>query len=280
MASRTRRAIWDGKVPVVFNLAQNEITSMDSPLPYMMLIPRMTFLPLVSKGVREHFFAYACEREDELWFDCNGMPVKWEIPMGVLYDLLNDKKPTPLHLTVHFLGFPTTQLLRCPNSFTVRSVFTNTLKEACYLQFGNPAVANSLNQNEHEELWQSVQNADQRLYEDVMERIDTSAQAKKTFRYPIRVLMNGFNQQYDHDMRFICRPVNHLQAPQEQTMLSALNLIIPGVVCDVATDQRKPGVQVFVQGVQPSLDTQVEWLWKLFHHPDRFMYISIVRSSS
>lgn len=129
----------------MFDLAHNEITGMEAPssqfvttsrlqllcslFAAQMLLPRMSYLPLVTAAVRTHFLPFAPAREDEMWFECDGVPLKWHLPIGVLFDLLGGRDRAPLPLVVHFQGFPTKSLMRCKNQFVVRSHYFSSFKE-------------------------------------------------------------------------------------------------------------------------------------------------------
>ncbi len=77
---------------------------------WQMLLPRMAYLPLATQAVREHFLPSAAALEDEMWFDYDGVPLKWctslpcsrarrrmssshhasrNVPIGVLHDVLS-----------------------------------------------------------------------------------------------------------------------------------------------------------------------------------------------
>ncbi len=38
--------------------------------------------------------------EDTPWFEAEGLPLWWQVPLGVLYDLLTDGETRPWRLTV------------------------------------------------------------------------------------------------------------------------------------------------------------------------------------
>ena len=38
--------------------------------------------------------------EEEPWFEANALPLRWQVPIGVLYDLLTDGEDRPWSLTV------------------------------------------------------------------------------------------------------------------------------------------------------------------------------------
>lgn len=57
-------------------------------------------------------------KDGDIWFDCNGTPLKWHFPVGVLFELTaKDKDNLPWMLTIHFSKFPDGMLIRCPNKY-------------------------------------------------------------------------------------------------------------------------------------------------------------------
>jgi autophagy-related protein 5 len=128
----------------------------------------MSYFPLVLSEVRTHFRDMTPAMEDELWLEYEGIPLKWNIPIGVLFDLLcpsadadnsNGGSPNmvlPWRLVVHFQSFPLKKLLRCKTLFTVRQHYLNTWKEACYLRFASSKIAMQCLQNDHQRLWDAL----------------------------------------------------------------------------------------------------------------------------
>ena len=45
------REIWEGRLPVSFSLATEEVTTPIAPDPFYMMVPRLTFFPLVTEKV-------------------------------------------------------------------------------------------------------------------------------------------------------------------------------------------------------------------------------------
>lgn len=41
------REIWDGKLPICFQLAQEEIMEIQQPDPFYVMVPRLSYFPLV-----------------------------------------------------------------------------------------------------------------------------------------------------------------------------------------------------------------------------------------
>lgn len=78
------RLVWDGKIPVCFIVdPEIEIVGMQNPDPIFLMVSRLTYLPLVTDKVTKHFHRYiANEHHEEVWFKCNGRPLKWNYPVG------------------------------------------------------------------------------------------------------------------------------------------------------------------------------------------------------
>jgi autophagy-related protein 5 len=100
------------------------------------MLPRNSYFPLIAPQIKSHFSASTTtvinNQETEMWLDYKGTPIKRHYPIGVLFDFFFANSQTsglPWQLTVHFQGFPADQLLHCYNENTIKSYFTNTLKE-------------------------------------------------------------------------------------------------------------------------------------------------------
>lgn len=46
------REIWDGKLPVKFTLNDEEVNDLQTPEPYYLMVPRLSYFPLVWDKVR------------------------------------------------------------------------------------------------------------------------------------------------------------------------------------------------------------------------------------
>ena len=113
-----QRDVWQGQVPCVFSLAPEEITTMSAepPRSHYMLLPRHSYLPSAAAMVVAHFkaFAPAFARDHEAWFEVDGgQPLKWHLPIGVLFDLHGRPRAPalPWPIVLHFQHFPRAELL-------------------------------------------------------------------------------------------------------------------------------------------------------------------------
>ena len=77
--------------------------------------------------VRKHFApsVSANLQENPMWFEANGAPLRWHLPVGVLFDLASAQDSgaaasaatgactTPWNVTVHFDKYPDKEILKC-----------------------------------------------------------------------------------------------------------------------------------------------------------------------
>jgi len=301
-----RRAAWDGGIPIVFTLHQNDLTTFDPPLPYYIVAPRGSYLPLVTASVREHFMLSAPVLIDEMWFDYKGIPLKWHHPVGVLFDMLhaNSFAPElPWPLTVHFHEFPEQDLLRCPNEETIKNHFMNTLKEANYIKFGDNAKVNKLSLPESTALWDGLRSYEHDTFWHTNKLLVADASSLK--HVPVRLC-------YPQMPSFLQDLVNPKdEKGNERTLASVLSQFLPDVFpppsatstttspappqspsistpppvvgsppsspASIALPVKPSGpVKVMVQGIFPAHEATIVWLYENLSHPDNFLYIVIL----
>jgi len=286
MDEKTQKLIWGGQVPVIFNLAEREITSMTPPLGLCMLLPRMSYLSLYTKDIRTHFSASAPPMEDELWFDYNDVPLRWTIPVGTLVDILlqSSKAELPINITVHFQSFPEKKLLRCKNQFTVRSHFLNAFKEALYLKYESSKLVQGLSQSELNQLWENLTSNKYDDFCGIRNKILKKAEneTKDKIKYlPVRLFASGFGSD---ETRFDCKCIQQPVSPEssdgkKHTLESLLKTIVPGLAFDLETGKQNE-VEILIQGINPPLDTPLMWLCDNLCFADQFLYITLVSRSS
>lgn len=148
--------VWEGAIPLQIHLHQSEITTLPPPPPLLILGPRLGYLPLLVPLIKPHFSSTLPPGVETVWFDYKGLPLKWYIPTGVLFDLLCAEPERPWNLTVHFRGYPGEILTPCEGEDSVKWSFINSLKEAAYIINGNCKNVMNMSQADQFELWQSV----------------------------------------------------------------------------------------------------------------------------
>jgi hypothetical protein len=165
-------AVWDGAVPICLSLEPHEVATARAPPSLFLLAPRQAFLPLLSAACATHFADALPPGVDAVWFSANGVPLKWQIPTGVLYDLLGGGE-LPWRLNVHFRGYPDSTLLPCTGPEAVRGQLLNALKarccgdttprrcadaraqESCFLSCGSASAIMTLPASATADVWQA-----------------------------------------------------------------------------------------------------------------------------
>ncbi|XP_077018645.1 autophagy protein 5 isoform X1 [Tamandua tetradactyla] len=151
------RDVWFGRIPACFTLYQDEITKREAE-PYYLLLPRVSYLTLVTDKVKKHF-QKVMRQEDisEIWFEYEGTPLKWHYPIGLLFDLLASSSALPWNITVHFKSFPEKDLLHCPSKDVIEAHFMSCMKEADALKHKSQVI-NEMQKKDHKQLWMGLQN--------------------------------------------------------------------------------------------------------------------------
>ena len=288
-------AAWQGGIAAIFTLAADEVTTYQLPRPYCMVLPRQSLLPFVTEGVHSHFKPHGPPMGSEIWFEANGEPLRWQIPIGVLFDLLNaaDAVTLPWRITVHLQAFPADAVLRSTRQ-EAESVLLNALKESCVLRCGSAMPAMTLSPSSQQALGDALAAprsdlsaaragcaAIGELIENAV-RTQLAGQATDgdvgatppSRAVPLRVFTSAtaWRQQ----------PLPPLQPDGQPSLLrDALALLLPAHF-DAAGSEASGGVGggrsaplVIVQGVVVPLNTPLQWLWESCHHPDGWLYVTV-----
>ncbi|KAK9284648.1 hypothetical protein L1049_023824 [Liquidambar formosana] len=158
-ATEAQRYVWEGAIPLQIHLHESEVTTLPPPPPALILAPRIGYLPLLVPLIKPHFSSALPPGVDTIWFDYKGLPLKWYIPTGVLFDLLCAEPERPWNLTIHFRGYPGNILIPCEGEDSIKWSFINSLKEAAYIINGNCKNVMNMSQPDQVELWRSVLSA-------------------------------------------------------------------------------------------------------------------------
>nr|QWQ57062.1 autophagy protein 5 [Haemaphysalis flava] len=262
------REVWDGKLPVCFKLAEEEVYTMQQPDPYYLMISRISYFPLVVDKVHKHFSRHIDEKYhgNEMWLEYNGQPLKWHLPIGVLFDCYASDATLPWNITVHFQEFPEKQLLHCGSRAVVESHFMSAIKEADMLKHRSQVVG-TMQKKDHNQLWIGMQNSkfDQfwAINKKLMERI-----GGECFKHiPFRLYMP--------DSTLVQRLVSPTTPGGEKaTMETLLQQVAPQVLSGDG-----PQHMVITHGIQVPLETPLQWMSEHLSYPDNFLHLCILPCS-
>ena len=183
----TRVELHRGAIPVEVRLAQDEVADVSPPPPLFALIPRGAYLPCWHDGPhaiddddattttrddprertpREHFAPRLAPGRDASapWFDHDGLPLRWNLPIGILHDLCapGGDSQIPWRLTVHYRPFDDSvdsvedadgTMFSCTSGDVARAHFFNALKEAVFVATGSAGGVMGLSRRAHADLW-------------------------------------------------------------------------------------------------------------------------------
>ncbi|OZJ03933.1 hypothetical protein BZG36_03611 [Bifiguratus adelaidae] len=155
------QAVWGGKLPIVFTLRTETPCE-----PFFLEVSRSSYLPLLTSQIRAYFAEtanIAAEKEEEIWYDYRGIPLKWHFPIGLLYDIHTVDADTfvraadiPWPVTVHYDGFPSDKLIRGQTMDSVQDFFMSMVKESDYLRNGSTKKVMNLSKQDQSQLWEGL----------------------------------------------------------------------------------------------------------------------------
>ncbi|KAK6986543.1 autophagy protein 5 [Biomphalaria glabrata] len=258
------RELWDGKIPVSFQLAQEEIYTVEQPDPFFLLVPRLTYFPLVTDKVYRHMVKHVDPDHGEMWLEFDNQPLKWHYPIGVLYDLYGYQSELPWTLTVHFKNFPEDELLHCPSKEAVESHFMSVVKEADALKHRGQAI-NNMQKKDHKALWTGLMNDKFDQFWSVNKKLMENSGEDAFKSVPFRI--------YQMDQI----PVQKLFKPVDD---NGENLTLKNLLSIALPDLEEKGIlsryRVVTQGIEPPLDVPVGWMSEHLSYPDNFLHICLV----
>lgn len=195
MDKEVLREIWHGQLPLCFKMHPDDISGMQRPEPYYMMVSRVTYFPLVLDRVVKYFCRFMDQSKStvsEMWLDYEGQHIKWQHPIGLSWDLFGSSYDLPWRLILHFSDFPAKQLVRCNTKASIETNFMSSLKEADALKHKGSVIKNMI-KKDHNQLWSSLVNDkfDQfwLINKRLMERTDN-----ELFRYiPFRLYLPDYS---------------------------------------------------------------------------------------
>ena len=262
------REVWEGKIPLCITIASGELNAIDEVESIYMMAPRCSYLPLccerVAEVCRKSQSASADESADspEVWFEYNGVPLKWHLPIGVLFDLHSDQHSLPWQLTAHCSNFPEGEIMRCQSNDVVEAHFMSRLKEADYLKHGGDVIT-AMQRPDHQALWSGVKSNKFEQFWEVNRKLMNSG-AFRNIPFYIHQRERPVTQR-------LFQPQVSDDNTSARTLKQLLDCALPDL--DLSTSR------VLLQGFEPPLDTPVQWLSEHLSYPDNFLHF-VVRDRS
>lgn len=262
------RKVWYGRIPTCFTLYLDELTEREAE-PYYLLLPRVSYLTLVTDKVKKHFQkVMRTEDISEIWFEYEGIPLKWHYPIGLLFDLHASNTPLPWSITVHFKSFPSKDILRCQSKDVIEAHFMSSVKEADALKHKSQVI-NEMQKKDHKQLWMGLQNDKFDQFWAINRKLMEYSTEEGGFRYiPFRIYLANSERPF---VQKLFRPVASDGSPN--TLGDLVKEVYPAAL---PSEDGEKNYQVMIHGIEPMLETPLQWLSEYFSYPDNFLHISIV----
>ncbi|XP_072036176.1 autophagy protein 5-like [Amphiura filiformis] len=259
------REVWEGRIPVAFHLAEDEVAS-EQPEPFYLLVSRQTYITLVADKVQKHFKKFtATDEDDEVWFEYKGIPLKWHYPFGVLFDLYAHDITLPWNITLHFKNFPEDDLLHCKSKEVIEAHYMSSLKEADVLKHKGQII-NNMQERDHKQLWTGLQNDKFDQFWTTNRRLMERTNNEPFKHIPFKI--------YQEDRMFIQKLFKpNTDEGEPLTLDHLLKDTLPDIFQNGGADQ----FRVLIQGIEGPRETPVQWLSEHLSHPDNFMHICVIR---
>ena len=282
-AASGRAACWAGALPVRFALASDEVTTLHPPPPIHAVVPRHALLPLVIGRVREHFAAFAPPLGGQMWLEYGETPLRWQLPVGVVFDLLagaEAEASLPWELTVRFQRFPAEEVASGAAA-DAEATLLNALKEATCVQCGSALPVMTLPPELTQKLVAAVVAGRHDDFEPVRAEVRRRAlgqlrggsssggdEALAMKAVPARVHTS------QRDWRQLAMPPT-LDDGSPRRLRHLLASLLPQHFGEAEGEPAAPPPTVLVQGVAVPLDSPLAWLADACAHADGFLYVVV-----
>lgn len=263
-----------------------------------------------TEDTKTHDKKYEEEEDDEedpvCWFEDeeSGTPLRWQLFVGVLFDLLqnnhcrNNHNKLPWKIRIHFTSYPQTQLLQLTTSTTtkvqdtIQRFYSNSLKQALFLQYGSSKVAMNMSKHNQLQIWDSIVRSQYDAYQQINQELQVytpinqtgNTQTQKIQNVPIRIMMDGKPYVQKPCPPYIILPTsngNHDTSnsqPQKRTIQQFLAQYHPKLF---SLTEKTSSCIWMIQGIQQiPLSYPIVDVWQCLCHPDHFLYIILITNTT
>lgn len=177
-----------------------------------MMLPRMNYFTFCLEKVKAIFDDFVALDSAEssfsdMWFEYDGQPLRWEVPIGVQFDTLigsrkfeaSGSNDLPWELVFHYKGCPEDQVARLQKNGGliginyIKFYFINSLKESHVLRMGSAnEILSQMRRSEEEKLLSGIQKHNYEWFWEINQPLCDKhvADLKK---FAIRIFTNKFS---------------------------------------------------------------------------------------
>eukprot|EP01041_Mallomonas_annulata_P013029 gene13029-27494_t len=118
----------------------------------------MSYLPVVAEEAVNCFRTSLPDFDNEVWFEYEGIPLKANLPIGVIFDLVfkKDVSDLPWNITIHYRGFPADKIMKCGSKAVALKTYAHSIKQSLYLLTGNTRPFNELSIIKQNQIWEAI----------------------------------------------------------------------------------------------------------------------------
>ncbi|KAI9099797.1 autophagy protein Apg5-domain-containing protein [Phlyctochytrium arcticum] len=283
--------IWDSVLPVQVTLDSSETISTNTSNKILesvyTFIPRCAYLHFIIPEVQRLLRINNIDSEwseNDVWFDYNGVPLKWHHPVGLIYDQIatNGKvNSLPWQITVHFQNFPSTKIphyAQLDPSKALCDMFMSMIKEADFIRNGSMKKVMALSKNDQTQLWNGLNSHHYKDFWDINTRLVTNESTIPKYvplrcylpdQQVIQDLVPPLDDNLDREYSIgdVLKMLLSDQSPELSTMVSQ----------NTEIDAPPASFRAVLHGFPLQLDTPILWLSQNCSYPDNFLHIVIAK---
>ncbi|KAF9918939.1 autophagy protein 5 [Lobosporangium transversale] len=275
------RVIWDGSIPIQFSWDKAEAAAVGSNAveSFFYEAPRCSYFSLLTTHVRKHFVDMALHfigDDAEVWYDYEGIPLKWHYPIGLLYDIHglqasggNATKGSllPWKITVHFQNFPADKLIKSQAIDSCQDYFMSMIKEADYLRNGSTKKVMNMSKSDQTQLWDGLWSNNYDRFWGMNHKLVMNDGVMPR-NLPIRIYL-------PENCPVIQEPISPVdENNQPKSLRRILYQSLPDLFPLVETGP--PVATAMIHGITPSLETSALWAAQNMSYPDNFLHLVII----
>ena len=258
--------VWKGHVAIEITISEKDLSSVTSPGSCFIFASRMSYLAVVAADVIDYLRSFAIELVPDVWFECDGVPIKCNLPVGVIFDMFQPKEAlSAWKITVRFRDFPEDLLLHCCTRDAAEKLYMHSLKQGLHSLHGSTRAFNAINTEDQSIVWETCNNGNNNGFESIVKAFRPPRELIRCI--PVRFLFIG---SHSSEIVTIQKPIR-VFVDETRSQLSTLESILKQVSPSISVNDH----EVFVQGVAVPFDSPIHELWLSFAHADLYLYIIV-----
>lgn len=267
--SEVTAKVWNGIVHVRIVYQHKE---------YLLSAKRVLYFPSYFRQIAD-FFLVATGPENlvtrPVWLEYEKVPLKWNLPIGLLHDLLYSPGKTgdvpwtlSMKLASEHMPYPSEHVIPFQTDGNqvfyeklLSQILLNALKQACYVLNGSSRAVMNLSQDDTLALCRAMDHHDLAVYGQIRRKLAIPGRDTR-FRIPLKIYVAG-------SAELLQAPVwSKDESGNSRTLGEVIVEQIPGLGPGALPDVYIHGINVDILLKEPLLE-----LWTRFHYMDNFLYV-------